>query len=89
MIGRIYKLTSPQTNQCYIGSTTRSLEQRLKEHNNKKCHQYKNGKTNYFSSHAIVKFDDARIELLEQKKYKDKKRCWNENAFLLNQMKTQ
>ena len=75
MIGRIYKLTSHQTNQCYIGSTTRSLEQRLKEHNYNqyKHNQYKNGKDNYFSSYAIVKFDDARIELLEQKEYKDKK----------------
>jgi predicted GIY-YIG superfamily endonuclease len=83
MIGRIYKLTSHQTNQCYIGSTTRSLEQRLKEHNNKKCNQYKNGRTNYLSSHAIVKFDDARIELLEEKEYKDKNEMLERERFYI------
>jgi hypothetical protein len=83
MIGKLYKITSPQTNQCYIGSTTRSLEQRLKEHNNKKFHQYKNGKTNYFSSHAIVKFDDARIELLVEKEYKDKNEILERERFYI------
>ncbi len=32
MNARIHKISSPQTNQCYIGSTTESIKDRLRRH---------------------------------------------------------
>ncbi len=83
MIGRIYKLTSTQSNQCYIGSTTRSIYTRLTEHNYN-YYQYKNGKYHYTSSYDIVKFDDAKIELLEEREFKDKKEMLERERFYID-----
>ena len=70
--GRIYKITSAQTDNIYIGSTTKTLKQRLSTH---KCDykRYLKNKTHYKSGYDIVKFDDAIIELIEEKEFKDKK----------------
>ena len=55
MIGRIYIIKSKQTNKVYIGSTVETLKKRFSKH---KC-----SKT--CSSREILKYDDAKIELLE------------------------
>jgi hypothetical protein len=82
MIGRIYKLTSSQTNQCYIGSTTESIKSRISKHKyNYK--QYRDGKYHYVSSYEIVKFNDAKIELLEEKEFKDKKNMFERERFYI------
>ena len=69
--GRIYKITSAQTDNIYIGSTTKTLKQRLSTH---KCDykRYLKNKTHYKSGYDIVKFDDAIIELIEEKEFNDK-----------------
>ena len=63
VIGHIYAIKSDQTEKIYIGSTSKSLEERFRMH---KSH-YKShaaGKHNYLSSFDILDFPDARIELL-------------------------
>jgi hypothetical protein len=71
-IGRIYKIVSLLTEKVYIGSTVKSLEQRLKEHKNHyKC--YQNGKSNYVTSYELVKYTDATIELIEEIEYINKR----------------
>lgn len=74
--GKIYKLCSKQTDEIYIGSTTQSLNERLKGH---KWHfsYWKRGKGGSVSSFKILKHNDVYIELIE--KYP----C--ENKFLLLQ----
>ena len=70
--GRIYKITSPQTNRCYIGSTTKTIEERMQEHifNN---NEYLDGKRKYtLSSNEIIKYPDAIIELVEENQYENK-----------------
>ena len=43
--GKIYKITCNETDRCYIGSTTKTLTKRIKQH--KHNHKYwKNGKYN-------------------------------------------
>ena len=63
--GKIYKIISNQTNDVYYGSTVEPyLTNRLSVH---RCH-YKtwlNGKYNYTTSFEIVKFEDAKIILIE------------------------
>jgi DNA-binding protein Fis len=61
----IYVIRSKtQHNKVYIGSTKKTLEQRVKEH---LAHyfQYKNGNASYCSSFDIIDTGDIKIELLE------------------------
>lgn len=62
--GKIYKLYSNKSNICYIGSTTQSLNKRLKQHiiNYK---YFKEGNHNYTSSYNIIETNDYEIVVLE------------------------
>lgn len=52
---KIYKITSVHTDECYIGSTTRTLEGRFSEHMRK---------SNKCRSKIISDFGDCKIELI-------------------------
>lgn len=71
--GKIYKLTSSNSELCYIGSTTQSLEDRLKNHLSS-YNSYKNGKKSYMSSYDIIGCGGKiGIVLLEKYSCKSKK----------------
>ncbi len=57
--GRIYKITSPNTDKVYIGSTTLELKERLSYH-------IKDMKKNSITSIFILEKGDYTIELLEE-----------------------
>ena len=62
--GKIYKIISDSCPLPYIGSTTSSLNYRFTKH----CSRYKswrNKVSTYTCSFEILKYDDARIELIE------------------------
>ena len=62
--GKIYKIVCNKTGLCYIGSTCRTLDKRLKEHKYE-YERYINKKTNSFASSIYVLFNnDYRIELV-------------------------
>jgi predicted GIY-YIG superfamily endonuclease len=56
----IYKLTSNQTNNIYIGSTTRKLTVRFNEHYSRFNKGYLKS-----SSRELLQYSDCKIELLE------------------------
>ena len=61
---KIYKIVSSQIEKVYIGSTTGSLQNRLA------CHRalfnkWKTTGKNYTTSYEVLKFRDAKIELVE------------------------
>ena len=58
--GKIYKLISAQTDDIYIGSTKNLLSERFERHKS----NFKN-KCKYISSDEILKYEDAKIELIE------------------------
>ena len=64
--GKIYKLTSNQTDRIYIGSTTQYLSKRLGHHQDNFKRFYNNGKFHYCTSFEIIKFEDCKIELIEK-----------------------
>ena len=64
-VGRIYKLTSAETNNVYVGSTTQALEKRVREHK-KDYTSYIKGTRCYVTSYEIVKYVDATIELIHE-----------------------
>lgn len=59
--GKIYKLTSKQTDKIYVGSTTYTLNYRMGHHKSR----VKNGNPKNMASCEILKYDDAIIELIE------------------------
>ena len=63
--GKIYRIRSAHSELPYIGSTVDSLEERFDEHQ-RKYKSWKRGNSNYNTSHEILKYDDAYIELVEK-----------------------
>ncbi len=63
--GRIYKITSAQTNDIYIGSTRRALNLRLNEHR-MKFKMYMHGRYGYTTSFNIIMYDDHKIEQIAE-----------------------
>ena len=64
-LSKIYKITSSETNNIYIGSTTQKyLSVRLQEHK-RNYKRHLNKKYGYTSSYEIIKYNDCKIELLE------------------------
>ena len=72
MIGRIYKITSSNTDKIYIGSTSKKLTERLRSHEID-YKRYQNGKYHYVKSYDILEKENYRIQLLEQIEYETKK----------------
>jgi len=62
MIGFVYKITSPSTEQIYIGSTILTLQKRMRKHRKTE---------NPTNSKIIIAFGDAVIECLEEVEYGD------------------
>lgn len=69
--GKIYKITSPQSDKFYIGSTINDIRIRLSKHKNN-YKNYLNGKYCYVSSFEVIKYDDCIIELLKEVKCESK-----------------
>jgi hypothetical protein len=63
-LGKIYKITSDQTDKIYVGSTTRvRLSERMSEHRRDSIKENRAGKN--VSSKEIMKYGDAKIILIE------------------------
>ena len=61
----IYKITSSQTNEVYVGITKGTLKKRLKYHRDD-YKKWLNGTGDYKSSFHIMEYDDNKIELIEE-----------------------
>jgi hypothetical protein len=72
MLGYVYKITSPQTNKVYYGSTILSLKERFRLHY-VKYKRYVNGKITKLQVFDILQFDDSKIELLEEYEVQNQK----------------
>ena len=86
MEGKIYKIISINTDKIYIGSTTKSLTERLQGHEyNYK--QFQNGKHNYVGSYAIILEGNCEIQLLEEIEYKTKKELLEREGYYIQKYK--
>lgn len=83
---KIYVIKSPSSEKFYIGSTTQALSTRFSEH---KSHykRYLAGLRNYTTSYALIKLDDAYIELLQECKCNNKQELLAEEAKQMRAMK--
>ena len=65
--GKIYKIVSGKSCKIYIGSTVRTIEERLKEHEKDYANWFNvEFKCGYCTSFEILKYGDYKIELLEE-----------------------
>ncbi len=63
-IGRIYKITSPNTEKVYVGSTTQTLNRRF-QHHKSEYKTYIDGKTTtHMRSFDIIENGEAKITLI-------------------------
>ena len=61
---KIYKIVDNTTDMIYIGSTCKTLEQRLKAHESN-YKRFKAGKMNYITSFKIFENNNYKIELIK------------------------
>jgi hypothetical protein len=63
--GKIYKLTSSHTDKVYIGSTTKSLNDRFSAH---KCHykRWLKSQMDKITSYDLLQYTDVKIELIKE-----------------------
>ena len=81
---KIYKIVSPNTNKCYVGSTTQSLNERFSSH------KYYMNDYKSTTSKKILELGDYSIELLElypcnsKKELHERERYYIENLDCVN-----
>ena len=72
VIGRVYKISAPGHQQCYVGSTCWTLKRRLAQHRYD-MKRWLSGKLHhYYTSFHILAYKYATIELLEEVEIEDK-----------------
>ena len=64
-LAKVYKLYNPNLSDCYVGSTTRTLQKRLNEH--KSCIKHKNQKPCFLEDMI-----NSKIELFEEFEFTNK-----------------
>jgi hypothetical protein len=78
--GKIYKIISYQTDKVYIGLTCKIyLNNRLAKHNNQ-YKNYLNGLHNYIMLFEILKYNDAKIVLIESYPCNSKEKLFAKEA---------
>jgi len=91
---KIYKIIDLETEKCYIGSTYKTLDERLKKHLSN-YREYLNGKARFVSSFDIIENDDYDILLIENYPCTNKKellireRYWANKIDCINKVKNQ
>tara|TARA_Y100000034_G_C6702119_1_gene309716 strand:- start:380 stop:673 length:294 start_codon:yes stop_codon:yes gene_type:complete len=65
MIGRIYRLVDHDNDMIYIGSTTKTLDQRLGKHKTD-FKRWLKGTGDYRTSFLVLESENYSIELLEE-----------------------
>jgi hypothetical protein len=83
--GKIYKITSPDTDDIYVGSTTQELQRRLYGHESDFKFFKKEGKR-YVTSAKILKFDNYSIELIEDVDADSKEELLLRESYYVNSL---
>jgi hypothetical protein len=84
---KIYKIISDQSEMIYVGSTTKQyLSQRMDKHRNG-FKNWKEGKGSFVASYEILKYDDAKIILLENCNCKSRDELIAREQFYIDKYK--
>jgi len=85
VLGRVYKITAPGHEQCYVGSTCQTLKERLREHR-KDMGRWLAGKRRYVTSFQILAHEGATIEQLEEVTFEDNSILHQREAYWLEEL---
>ena len=84
-LGKIYKIESNQCEQVYVGSTVQPLSKRMTSHRDDyKC--YLNGKRSRITSFDILKYDDAKIYLIEDYPCERKEQLHSREGYWIKEL---
>ena len=82
ILGRIYKITSSQTDACYIGSTAKTLTKRFSVHR-RDYNRFLRGNYSYMTSFDILQYGDANLELVIEGLFSSKRDLeWMEGEYI-------
>ena len=85
--GKIYKIIDNTSNMIYIGSTCKTLNQRLKQHEyNFRC--FKLSKTNFVTVFKILENNNYKIELIKLYPCENKHSLNIEEGLIIKESKT-
>jgi len=79
--GKIYKIVCNNTGRIYIGSTYKTLEERLDRHEIDYKSHLKNGEMHYKTSFDIIKDNNYKIELIKDYPCNNKKELEREEGL--------
>ena len=85
--GKIYKIVDNKSDMIYIGSTCKSLEERLKAHETD-LKKFKKGQKNYITSFKILEKADYKIEIVKNYSCNSKHELEQEEGKFMVQMKS-
>ena len=80
-IGRIYEISAPFFDKCYVGSTKREINVRMSDHRGEK-RKYERGKGSRCTSYEVLAHEGATIELLEEDATLDMQHMRDREAIL-------
>ena len=83
---KIYKIVDNTTDMIYVGSTCRTLQQRLKDHE-KIYKRFKAGKTNFVTSFKILVNSKFKIELIKLYPCQNRKELELEEGKIIKQFR--
>ena len=86
-IGRIYKISAPGFDKCYVGSTKREINVRMNGHKGAR-HAHEKGKATYCTSYEVLSHEGAKIELLEEDAYLNMQHMRDREAFWIGRFDT-
>ena len=78
--GKVYKIVSPHTDKCYVGSTCQELKTRLSKHIN----DFK--RDSYVTSKHIIKLGEYEIVLIENHSCENVKELETRERFYIESM---
>jgi hypothetical protein len=84
MHSKIYKIVSDKTDKCYVGCTDRCIKTRFIEH----MSDYRTHSGRHVTSFDIIKYGDARVELIEEFEYQTKKERRDREGHYVRTMNT-
>ena len=89
-IGRIYKIVSGQTSECYVGSTFSELRYRFRQHKDN-YKSWKNGKPNGCTSFDLFDkygLDNCHMILIKEYEIEDRKHLQMYEQLWINRLKS-
>ena len=84
-LGRIYRISAPTFDRCYVGSTRTTISARLGRH--RRDHRgFLRGKYHYVSSFEVLEHPDATIDLLEETEFHDIQQFREREAYWIQRL---